>query len=63
MFYVVQLSTHLVFPLLAMVGELGRRQQHLIQLLGKKDKEIQDYSDQGYSVSRSEWVGKGCGRW
>jgi len=48
------MSEHLVLPLLAMVGELGRRQNHLTQLLSKKDKELQDFSDQGYSVTRSK---------
>ena len=42
-----------------MVGELGRRQQHLTQLLSKKDKELQDFSEQGYTVTRSECSGRG----
>lgn len=39
-----------------MVGELVRRQQELYALLSKKDKEILDYKDQGYKVTRSEYV-------
>ena len=40
-------------PLLAMVGELSRRQKELQEILSRKDKEIKDYRDQGYRVSRS----------
>lgn len=50
----LQLSSHLVGPLLCMVGELQRRQLELIKILAKKDKEIQDYKDQGTLVSRSK---------
>ena len=50
----IQLSCHLVEPLLCMVGELQRRQLELNKLLIKKDKEIQDYKDQGTLVSRSK---------
>lgn len=37
-----------------MVGELLRRQQELQLMLTKKDKEIQDFRDQGHKVSRSK---------
>ena len=48
-----QLTDHLIMPLLSMVGELSRRQSELIKLLGRKDREIQDYKDHGATVSRS----------
>ena len=51
-----QLSTHLVSPLLSMVGELCRRQRELVMVLGRKDREIQDYKDHGATVSRSVCV-------
>ena len=38
-----------------MVGELQHRQLELNKLLIKKDKEIQDYKDQGTMVSRSKF--------
>ena len=36
-----------------MATELNRRQQELFHLLERKDREIQDYKDQGSVVSRS----------
>ncbi len=49
-------------PLLAMIGELQRRQQELVKELKKKDKEIDDYKVQGVRVSRSTFphVFKAC---
>jgi len=47
-----QLTDHLIMPLFSMVGELCRRQSELIKLLGRKDREIQDYKDHGATVSR-----------
>ena len=43
-----------------MVGELQHRQLELNKLLIKKDKEIQDYKDQGTLVSRSKFVKLHC---
>jgi hypothetical protein len=43
-----------VRPLMAMVGELIRRQQELVKVIATKDKEIDDYRSQGAKVSRSE---------
>ena len=37
-----------------MVGELTRRQNELVRLLEAKDREIQDYKDNGATVSRRE---------
>ena len=50
-----QLDCHLVSPLLSANAEMMRREKELVCLLAKKDKEIQDYQDQGTTVSRSEW--------
>lgn len=50
----IQMSVHLVAPLLSMVSELCHRQEELVRLLVKKDKEIQDYKDHGAEVSRSK---------
>ncbi|XP_062519794.1 non-homologous end-joining factor 1-like [Corticium candelabrum] len=47
-----ELQYQLLFPLLAMVGELGRRQSELKRLLEAKDCEIQDYKTSGARVSR-----------
>ena len=47
-----QVSNHLITPLLSIIGELCRRQSELIKIIGKKDREIQDYKDQGTTVSR-----------
>ncbi|CAH1775593.1 unnamed protein product [Owenia fusiformis] len=46
------LSSQLTMPLVAMVGELTRRQQELTSLLKNKDKEIDDYKSQGVKTSR-----------
>lgn len=45
-------SQHLIVPLMAMVGELTRRQQELIKIIQSKDKEIDDYKSQGARCSR-----------
>lgn len=45
-------SEHLIIPLLAMVGELTRRQKELIKIIQTKDKEIDDYKSQGVKASR-----------
>lgn len=47
-----QVSNHLITPLLSIIGELCRRRSELIKIIGKKDREIQDYKDQGITVSR-----------
>ena len=47
-----QVSNHLITPLLSIIGELCRRQSELIKIISKKDREIQDYKDQGTTVSR-----------
>ena len=54
-FGILQISDHLTCPLLAMVGELQRRQQELVKLLKLKDKEIDDYKIQGGKVTRSKY--------
>lgn len=43
-------------PLLRMVGELTHRGEELAQILTLKDKEIQDYKEQGARVSRSMFI-------
>lgn len=43
---------HVVQPLTIISNELYRRQQELSYMLERKDREIQDYKDQGTSVSR-----------
>ena len=52
--YFQQASKHLIVPLLAMVGELTRRQNELTKIIQNKDKEIDDYKSQGVKASRSE---------
>lgn len=49
----LQGSEHLILPLMAMVGELTRRQQELVKIIQSKDKEIDDYKSQGAKCSRS----------
>ena len=51
-----QASKHLIVPLLAMVGELTRRQNELIKVIQNKDKEIDDYKSQGVKTSRSKLI-------
>ncbi|XP_064618075.1 non-homologous end-joining factor 1-like [Liolophura sinensis] len=48
-------SEHLTFPLLAMVGEMFRRQEELIKVIFSKDKEIADYKSQGVKTSRKHY--------
>lgn len=45
-------SEHLTLPLMAMVGELTRRQEELVKVIQNKDKEIDDYKSQGTKASR-----------
>lgn len=45
-------SENLLVPLMAMVGELTRRQKELFKILQSKDKEIDDYKSQGVKTSR-----------
>ncbi|CAC5404295.1 NHEJ1 [Mytilus coruscus] len=45
-------SENLIVPLMAMVGELTRRQRELIKILQSKDKEIDDYKSQGGKTTR-----------
>ncbi|KAK3105749.1 hypothetical protein FSP39_004773 [Pinctada imbricata] len=45
-------SENLIIPLLAMVGELSRRQRELVKIIAAKDKEIDDYKSQGVRTSR-----------
>ncbi|XP_063424985.1 non-homologous end-joining factor 1-like isoform X2 [Mytilus trossulus] len=45
-------SENLIVPLMAMVGELTRRQRELIKILQNKDKEIEDYKSQGGKTTR-----------
>lgn len=42
-------------PLTIISAELNRRQQELFYLLERKDREIQDYKDQGVVTSRSKY--------
>lgn len=51
---IFQGSEHMILPLMAMVGELTRRQQELVKIIQAKDKEIDDYKSQGAKVSRSK---------
>ncbi|XP_078581024.1 non-homologous end-joining factor 1-like [Branchiostoma floridae x Branchiostoma japonicum] len=46
------LRDQLLEPLMTMVGELGRREHRLGQLLKAKDREIEDYKMGGATVSR-----------
>lgn len=46
------LQHQLLFPLLAMVGELSRRETNLKKLLEAKDREIEDYKASGAQISR-----------
>ena len=48
-------TDHLILPLMAMVGELTRRQQELIKIIQTKDKQIDDYKSQGAKCSRSKY--------
>lgn len=50
------MSEHLIVPLMAMVGELMRRQAELITIIQSKDKEIDDYKSQGVKTSRSKCI-------
>lgn len=56
-FFYAKASKHLIVPLLAMVGELTRRQKELIKIIQAKDKEIDDYKSQGAKASRSKFLG------
>ncbi|CAH1241379.1 NHEJ1 [Branchiostoma lanceolatum] len=47
-----KLRDQLLEPLMTMVGELGRRELRLGQLLKAKDREIEDYKMGGATVSR-----------
>ncbi|XP_064397953.1 non-homologous end-joining factor 1-like [Halichondria panicea] len=49
------MGAQLVAPLLRMVGELTHRGEELAQILTLKDKEIQDYKEQGARVSRKHF--------
>lgn len=51
----VQVSGHLIQPLVTMVKELHRQQDELFKLLANKDKEIGDLKSQGVRVSRSKY--------
>ena len=51
----VQVSGHLIQPLVTMVNELHRQQDELFKLLANKDKEIGDLKSQGVRVSRSKY--------
>jgi uncharacterized membrane protein YoaK (UPF0700 family) len=55
----LQVSEHLIIPLLTMTGELNRRQQELYKQLKNKDKEIDDLKAQGVKVSRSKYTQAG----
>ncbi len=50
------MGAQLVAPILRMVGELAHRGEELAQQLTLKDKEIQDYKEQGAHVSRSTFI-------
>lgn len=43
----------LIDPLFNVVEELNRQQKKLIKTINDKDKEIEDYKDQGYTTTRS----------
>lgn len=45
--------THVTEPLLLMVVEMQKRQERLINLIDKKDAQIQDYKQQGCQLTRS----------
>ncbi|XP_033098033.1 non-homologous end-joining factor 1-like isoform X2 [Anneissia japonica] len=47
-----QVCSHLITPLMTMVGEMSRRESDLMKLLSKKDAEIEDYKAAGGKVSR-----------
>lgn len=51
----LKVAKHLVEPLTIISAELNRRQQELFYLLERKDREIQDYKDQGVVASRSKY--------
>ena len=53
--YSLKVTKHLVEPLTIISAELNRRQQELFYLLERKDREIQDYKDQGVVTSRSKY--------
>ena len=53
LYIVFQFSDLILHPVLVMLQELTRRQEELYKLLQKKDREIEDYKDQGVTVSRS----------
>ena len=46
----------MIRPLMGMVSELQRRQQEMVQLLQRKDREIDDYKAQGSKVTRSKQI-------
>ena len=39
---------------MSMVGELMRRQRELVKIIQSKDKELEDYKNQGVKVTRSK---------
>lgn len=45
-------SKEMILPLLTIIGELGDQRRELCRIIEKKDREIQDYKDQGVTVSR-----------
>ena len=49
-----QVQDHLVVPLLSSVSELSRQKKELVGIIKKKDLEIQNYKEEGASLSRSE---------
>ncbi len=50
---IFQLKSHLVNPLLTFSTEMLRRQNELVGIIKRKDKEINDYKDGGAVISRS----------
>lgn len=55
-YFVFQVGSQLVKPLLAMITEMTRRQAELCTLLRKKDQEIKDYKESGARLTTSELV-------
>ncbi|GAB1600361.1 non-homologous end-joining factor 1-like isoform X2 [Argonauta hians] len=48
------ISENMTIPLLMMVSELNRRQRELVQIISKKDSEIEDYRSQSVKLSQKQ---------
>ena len=47
-----QLQSHLIGPLIACLTELSRQKEELVGIIKRKDREIQEYKENGATVSR-----------